>query len=58
MVAVHGTRGITREALTWNTAAPHDLAISPDDGTVTLDGRALACEPTSTVPMSRRYLLA
>ena len=55
---VRGTRGITRDALTWNTAAPSDLAISPVDGTVTLDGRVLACEPTATVPMSRRYLLA
>ena len=49
---------ITRDALAWNTAAPRDLVISPVDGTVTLDGRVLACEPTATVPMSRRYLLA
>ncbi len=55
---VRGTRGIARDALTWNTAAPRDLTISPVDGTVTLDGRVLACEPTTTVPMSRRYLLA
>ena len=34
------------------------VVISPADGTVTQDGRVLACEPTATVPMSRRYLLA
>jgi urease subunit alpha len=58
VVPVRGARGITRDALSWNTAAPRDLTISPVDGTVTLDGRVLACEPTATVPMSRRYLLA
>ncbi|MFI5055579.1 MAG: urease subunit alpha [Actinomycetota bacterium] len=58
VVPVRGTRGITRDALTWNTAAPSGFAISPVDGAVTLDGRVLACEPTVTVPMSRRYLLA
>ena len=58
VVPVQGTRDITRDALAWNRAAPRDLAISPVDGTVTLDGRVLACEPTATVPMSRRYLLA
>jgi urease subunit alpha len=58
VVAVHGTRGLTREDLIANTAAPRGLAVSPVDGTVTLDGRLLACEPTPLVPLSRRYLLA
>jgi urease subunit alpha len=58
VIAVHGTRGLTRGDLIANTAAPAGLTVSRVDGTVTLDGRVLACEPTPTVPLSRRYLLA
>jgi urease subunit alpha len=58
VVAVHGTRGLTRDDLIANTAAPRGLAVSRVDGTVELDGRVLACAPTATVPLSRRYLLA
>ena len=55
--AVERTRGLTRADLVANTAVP-DLAVSPDDGEVTLGGRVLACEPVADVPLSRRYLLA
>jgi urease subunit alpha len=58
VVAVHGTRGLSRADLIANTAAPRGLTVSRVDGTVELDGRVLACEPTSMVPLSRRYLLA
>jgi urease subunit alpha len=58
LVAVRGTRGLTRADLAANTVAPAGLEVSPDDGTVTLDGRVLACEPVTSVPLSRRYLLA
>jgi urease subunit alpha len=58
VVAVHGTRGLTRDDLIANTAAPAGLEISRRDGTVTVDGTVLACEPTPVVPLSRRYLLA
>jgi len=58
VVAVRGTRGLTRDDLIANTTTPTGLEVSPVDGTVTLDGRVLVCEPTSAVPMSRRYLLA
>ena len=51
-------RGLARDALIANTAAPSELVVSPADGTVTLEDRVLACEPTSEVPLSRRYLLA
>jgi urease subunit alpha len=57
VVAVHGTRGLTRADLVANSAVP-DVEVSPDDGEVTLEGRVLACEPVSEVPLSRRYLLA
>jgi urease subunit alpha len=58
VVAVDGTRGLTRTDLVANTVAPPGLEVAAGDGTVTLDGRVLACEPTPVVPLSRRYLLA
>jgi urease subunit alpha len=57
LVPVSGTRGLTRADLVANTAAPA-IEVSHDDGTVTLGGRVVACEPVGTVPLSRRYLLA
>jgi urease subunit alpha len=57
IAAVHGTRGLIRPDLIANTAVP-DVEVSPDDGRVTLGGRALECEPVGEVPLSRRYLLA
>ena len=57
MLAVRGTRGLTRADLVANTAVP-PIEVSPGDGTVTLDGRVLACHPVGRVPLSRRYLLA
>ena len=56
-VAVRGTRGLTRESLVANRAAPA-IEVDPRDGTVTLGGRVLAAEPVAQVPLSRRYLLA
>ena len=58
LVAVHGTRRLTRADLVANRAAPSGLEVSAVDGTVTLDGHVLAVEPTSVVPLARRYLLA
>jgi urease subunit alpha len=56
-VAVSGTRGLTREALVAGRAVP-PVEVDPRDGTVSLGGRVLACEPLARVPLSRRYLLA
>jgi urease subunit alpha len=58
VIAVHGTRGLSREDLIANTETPRGLTVSPVDGTVAIDGRVLACEPTPVVPLSRKYLLA
>jgi urease subunit alpha len=55
--AVTGTRSVTRGSLIRNTAVP-PVEVDPGDGTVTLEGRVLAVEPVSEVPLSRRYLLA
>ncbi|HEU4355018.1 MAG TPA: urease subunit alpha [Actinomycetota bacterium] len=56
-VAVHDTRGIGRDALVANRAAPV-IEVDPSDGRVTLEGRVLAADPVDEVPLSRRYLLA
>ncbi len=57
VLAVEGTRGLTRADMVANTAVPA-IEVSPHDGAVTLDGRELRCEPVTQVPLSRRYLLA
>lgn len=55
-VAVHGTRAVRRSSLLSNTVvAP--IRIDPRDGTVTLDGYGLACDPAVEVPLNARYLL-
>ena len=53
---VRNTRGLTRANLHLNrdTAA---IEVDPRDGTVTLDGRVLAVEPATEVPLSRRYFI-
>lgn len=56
-VAVEGTRSVRRESLVANRATPN-VQVDVRDGTVTLDGRVLACEPVTEVPLSRRYRLA
>jgi urease subunit alpha len=56
LIAVRGTRGLTRDALHRNRATvPIDVDVR--DGTVTLDGELLAVEAVREVPLSRRYLL-
>ena len=54
--AVHGTRGLTRESLARNRAVAA-IEVDVRDGSVSLDGRPLAVEPVTEVPLSRRYLL-
>jgi urease subunit alpha len=56
LIAVRGTRGLTRGSLALNRAvAPIEVDVG--DGRVTLDGQPLAVEPVSEVPLSRRYFL-
>jgi urease subunit alpha len=56
VVPVRGTRGLRRTDLIANPALP-PIEVSPEDGSVTLDGRPLRAEPVTGVPLSRRYLL-
>jgi urease subunit alpha len=57
VVAARGTRGILRSDLVANTSVPA-VEVSKVDGTVSLDGRVLAVEPVSEVPLNRRYFLS
>ena len=41
-----------------SSAAVLPIEVDPGDGTVTFEGRVLAVEPVSEVPLNRRYLLA
>jgi urease subunit alpha len=56
LVAAHGCRGLTRRSL-WANRAKAPIDVDPRDGTVSLGGRVLACDPVADVPLSRRYLL-
>jgi urease subunit alpha len=56
VIAVRGTRGLTRDLLSRNrSVAAVDVDVA--DGSVSLDGRPLAMAPVTDVPLSRRYLL-
>ena len=56
LVPVRGCRGLTRASLARNRAtAP--IEIDPIDGRVTLNGRPLAIEPVTDLPLNRRYFL-
>ena len=56
VIAVRGTRRLTRASLALNRAVPR-IDVDVDDGSVTLDGAPLAVEPVAEVPLSRRYFL-
>jgi urease subunit alpha len=56
VLAVRGTRGLTRASLAANRAVAA-IDVDVTDGSVSLDGRPLAMPPVADVPLSRRYLL-
>ena len=56
LIAVRGTRGLTRDSLARNRAtAPIEVDIA--DGTVSLEGTVLGVDPVREVALSRRYFL-
>jgi urease subunit alpha len=57
LATVSGARAVRRENLIAGRASP-PITIDPADGVVSLDGRQLAADPASEVPLSRRYLLS
>jgi urease subunit alpha len=56
VVEIGRTRGLSRADLARNTATAR-VEIDPVDGRVTLNGRVLAVEPVSELPMNRAYWL-
>jgi len=56
LVAVRGTRKISKRDLVWNSSLPK-IEVDPDTYTVKADGRELRCEPAKVLPMAQRYFL-
>jgi urease subunit alpha len=56
LVAVEGTRHITKKDMIHNGATPH-ITIDPETYEVVADGELLVCEPARELPMAQRYFL-
>jgi len=56
LVAVRGTRTVTKRDLLWNDALPK-IEVDPETYTVKADGRELRCDPVSSLPLAQRYFL-
>ena len=56
-LSVRGVRGLTRADLHLNRATAA-VDVDPIDGTVSLEGKVLAVEPVSELPLSRAHFLA
>ena len=56
LVAVRGTRNVTKRDLLWNDALPK-IEVDPETYTVKADGRELRCAPVSVLPLAQRYFL-
>ena len=54
--AVKNTRHISKRDLLWNDTLPK-IEVDPETYTVKADGRILACEPATVLPMAQRYFL-
>ncbi|MCP5368939.1 MAG: urease subunit alpha [Hyphomicrobiales bacterium] len=55
-VAVTGTRGIGKQDMKLNDAAPA-IEVDPETYQVRADGELLTCQPAEVVPMAQRYFL-
>jgi urease subunit alpha len=56
LVAVRGTRSVTKRDLLWNDALPK-IEVDPETYTVKADGRELRCDPVAILPLAQRYFL-
>ena len=56
LVAVKGTRAVTKKNLLWNDATPK-IEVDPESYLVRADDRILRCEPATVLPMAQRYFL-
>jgi urease subunit alpha len=55
-VAVRNTRQLTKRDLVLNDALPQ-ISVDPDTYRVEVDGELCTCEPMTTVPLGRLYML-
>lgn len=56
VVAVSGTRQLTKQDMKLNDALPH-IEVDPETYEVKADGELLTCEPARVLPMAQRYFL-
>jgi len=56
LVAVKGTRSVTKKNLILNDALPR-IEVDPQTYEVRADGQLLTCEPARELPMAQRYFL-
>ncbi len=56
LLPVRGTRQLTKADMSRNAATP-DVRVDPDSFVVTVDGVEAVVPPSTSVPLSRRYLL-
>jgi len=56
LVAVKGTRGLSKRDLPFNNATPR-MEVNPQTYEVRADGALLTCEPARSLPLAQRYFL-
>jgi len=56
LVAVHGTRTVTKRDMKLNDYTPH-MDVDPETYAVYADGELLTCEPATELPLAQRYFL-
>ncbi|HXP98359.1 MAG TPA: urease subunit alpha [Telmatospirillum sp.] len=56
ILAVSGTRGLTKAAMVHNHACPH-IEVDSETYEVRADGELLTCEPARELPLAQRYFL-
>ncbi|WP_270936227.1 urease subunit alpha [Falsiroseomonas oryzae] len=56
LLAVSGTRGISKKDMKLNTALPR-IEVDAETYEVRADGELLVCEPASVLPLAQRYFL-
>jgi urease subunit alpha len=56
VLAVSGTRGLTKASMIHNSACPH-IEVDSETYEVRADGELLTCEPAAELPLAQRYFL-
>jgi len=56
LVAVSGTRTVTKSAMVHNNFTPH-IDVDPETYEVRVNGDIITCEPATVLPMAQRYFL-